>query len=507
MTSTEQIDANDQPYTRIIRSTTVIGGSSAFNVVFRIIQTKAVAVLLGPEGVGLMGLFNATIGLASTLVGMGLPTSGVRQIAAVAGSGDQQHIARTVTAVRFLSLILGVSGALAFFLLREPIAQMTFSSNNYVSALGWLSIAVLLLSVSGAYSTQIRGMQRIGDLARISVIGIAIGTLAGLPLLLIWGIQGIAPYLLISAFTTLITSWWYARKIPIAEIVFSWRSFSEEARPLLSLGVVFMASGLITLATAYLLKAVITRQLGLDAAGLYEAATVLANVYVGFVLAAMGADFYPHLSSIAHDRVRSVQLVNAQVEVGLLMAIPGILAVLAVGPFLLRLLYSADFVAAFDILRWQIMGTFLRVISWPVGYVLLAQGQSSWYFWNEVAVNLFYVGAAAVSIWLWGVPGIGMAFFAMYLFYVGVTTLVAHHLIGFRWSKSNLRLVGLSLPILIAAFLASFLLSQPLAATIGLVLTAGGVAYSAKNLYRLLGSATVASYWHRIKVRMGWSGA
>lgn len=503
MTLTDQPATSDQPHSRIIRSTTIVGGSAAFNVVFRIVQTKAVAVLLGPEGVGLMGLFNAALGLVSTVAGMGLPTSGVRQIAAAAGSGDQHRIARTVTTVRFLALFFGILGALTFFLLRKPIAQMTFGTSEYAPALGWLSLAVLLLAVSSAQSMQIRGMQRIGDLARASVIGIAIGTFAGLPILFAWGAQGIAPYLIMSALTTFAVSWWYARKIPIAKIVLTWQSFSDEARPLLSLGVVFMASGLITLATAYLVKVVITRQLGLEAAGLYEAAIVLANVYVGFVLGAMGADFYPHLSSIAHNQMRSAELVNAQVEIGLLMATPGILLILALGPFLLQLLYSAGFTSAFDILRWQMIGTFLRVISWPVGYIMLAQGQSRWFFWSEVAANLVNVGIAAVSISLWGLPGIGVAFFAMYLFHVGLTTLVARHLIGFRWANGNLRLIGLLLPIFIVGFLASMLLSPPLAAGLGLVLATGMGVYSAKTLHRLLGLATVEPYWHRIKIRMG----
>jgi enterobacterial common antigen flippase len=197
-------------------------------------------------------------------------------------------------------------------------------------------------------------------------------------------------------------------------------------------------------------------------------------VYVGFILAAMGADFFPHLASISQDKDRSTQLINAQVEIGLLIAVPGILLVLALGPILLQLLYSAQFAPAFEVVRWQAMGTFLRVISWPVAMVTLANGKGKAFFSTELAANLFYLGCAALFVSWWGLSGIGVAFFVMYVFYVVLMTMVAHHLIGFRWSKNIVRLVALFFPVIFTAFLASYFLPHLLSAIIGLSLAVGG---------------------------------
>ncbi|MBN2503235.1 MAG: oligosaccharide flippase family protein [Anaerolineales bacterium] len=506
MQPVEQSSVSDPPYARILKSTTIIGGSSAVNMVFRILQAKAAAVLIGPAGVGLMGLFNAALGLAGTLAGMGLSTSGVRQIAEAAGSSDEARIARTVIAFRRLALFFGLLGALLFWALRQPIARLTFGDDARAGALGWLSIALLLLTVSAAQSAYIRGMQRVGDLARVSVLGIAIGTLAGIPLLYFFGEQGIVPYLVFSALTTLAVSWWYSRKIPLAKARVAWRDvFSGDGRALLSLGVVFMVTGLTTMAATYLVKVVVTRQLGLESAGLYEAASQLSNVYIGFILAAMGADFFPHLASVSRDRAHSAQLVNTQVEVGLLIAAPGILAVLALGSFLLQLLYSAQFAPAFEIVRWQALGTFLRVVSWPLAMVTMAKGKGKIYFGAELAVNLFYLGCIALFVPRWGLTGIGPAFFAMYVFYVVMTSLVARHLIGFRWSTRNLRLAALLSPVVLAAFLASYFLPQLPSTIVGLGLAVVVGVFSLRALYRRIGPAAARAYWQRVKTRLGWS--
>src|SRR5208337_3218913 len=101
----------------------------------------------------------------------------------------------------------------------------------------------------------------------------------------------------------------------------------------------------------------------------------LSTLYVGFVLNAMGADFYPRLTSLAADNMMVNRLVNEQTEMGLLIAVPGVLATLTLAPWVLKIFYSVQFVPAVEIVRWQIVGILLRVVSWPMGFVQLAKGK------------------------------------------------------------------------------------------------------------------------------------
>ena len=80
-----------------------------------------------------------------------------------------------------------------------------------------------------------------------------------------------------------------------------------------------------TLGTAYLMRIIMLRKFEpLTAAGCYQAAWGLGGYYVGFILQAMGADFYPRLTAVASDHVECNRLVNEQAEVGLLLAGPGV---------------------------------------------------------------------------------------------------------------------------------------------------------------------------------------
>ncbi len=492
---------------QILRATTIIGGSSLLNVIFRVIQSKAAAVLLGPTGLGLIGLLNSATSLAGTIAAAGLPASGVRQIAEADGSGDGAKVATTAITLQRIALLLAVAGALVFFAFREQIAQLTLGSTQYANAMALLSAVPLFTVVSGAQLAMIRGKRRIGDLARATIIGSALGTLVGVPILYLMGLAGVVPYLVAIAGTALLMSWWYMRKIPIAKVPLTRKVIAHEARWLLKLGFVFMLSGLTTMATMYLVRVMIARLLGIGATGLYEAAITLSNVYVGFILGAMGADFYPHLSSVVHDDRRSNELINAQVEVGLLLATPGILGMLAVGPFVLQVLYSAQFVAAFEVLRWQVLGTFLRVVTWPLAFLLLAKAKGGLYFWTEFGTNVFYLSMIGLGIHFRGLPGVGMAFATMYLFHLGLTNLLARRLSGFRWSGRNLRVGGLTFTMVIGAFIISFFSPSAVATGLGLVLTLAISAYCLKAFYCLIGPAAVAAYLKRVRNYLGWSKA
>ena len=56
--------AEKHTYGQILKSLVLIGGSSVLNIGIGIIRTKAMAVLLGPAGFGLMGLYGSIADLA-----------------------------------------------------------------------------------------------------------------------------------------------------------------------------------------------------------------------------------------------------------------------------------------------------------------------------------------------------------------------------------------------------------------------------------------------------------
>ena len=417
---------NSNSYGQILKSTTLVGGSQVINIVLGIIRTKFLAVLLGPTGIGLMGLYTALTSTIGAMTNMGVGSSGVRQIAEAAGTGDRVGIARTIVALRRASVFLGLVGMLLMIIFCKPLSQLTFGSTEYTWPIALLSVTLFLGAVSGGQVALVQGMRRITDLAILSVLGGLLGTVISIPMIFMWGKEGIVPFLITVSVMTILTSWWYARKIPVAHIIIGWRETLREVKGLLSLGLVFMATGLMSAAVMYLIRVLVVQQIGMDSAGLYQAASALSSLYIGVILGAMGMDFYPRLTAVSEDDEACNRMVNEQTEVGLLIAMPGVLATLTFAPLVIQIFYSTSFIPAYEVLRWQIMGILLNVISWPMGFVLLAKGKGKIYFWTALTTNAIHLTLVWIGIKYFGLEGTGIAFFALYVFYTIMILAVVH---------------------------------------------------------------------------------
>jgi antigen flippase len=473
-------------YGQILKSSALIGGSSVTTIALGIVRTKAMALLLGPAGVGLLGMYGSIADLAQSIAGLGSNSSGVRQIAEAVGSGDTERIARTVAVLRRISLVLGALGALLLLMLSRPISVLTFGSDQHAAAVALLSLAVALRLVSAGQGALIQGMRRIPDLAMLGILGALSGTIIAIPTVYFLGEDGVVPSLVGVAATGLITSWWYGRKVRVRTAVMTRSELGQETRSLLKLGLAFMASGLMMMGSAYVIRLTVLRTFGIEAAGLYQAAWALGGLYVGFVLQAMGADFYPRLTAAARDNNECNRLVNEQAQVSLLLAGPGVIATLTFASLVMAMMYSAQFHPGVPLLRWICGGMALRVITWPMGFIILAKGEQTLFFATELAWTLVHVGLAWVCVQSLGLNGAGVAFFGSYIFHGFLIYLLVRRVSGFRWSAENRR-TGLLFIALIALVFCGFDALPPLAATlVGSLALVVSATYSIRVLVTLV---------------------
>ena len=469
-------------YREILKSSALIGGASVITLMVGIIRTKAMALLLGPAGFGLMGVYSSIADLARSVAEMGVNSSGVRQVADAAASGDIRRIARTVAVLRRVAVVLGALGAAALALFAKPVAEFTFGNDEHAGAIVLLSLAVLFRVVAEAQGALVQGMRRIADLARMNVIGAVFGALVGVPVVYVWGEAGVAPSLVAVAAMSIATSWWYSRKIDVGKRAVTLSDVGPEVRSLLRLGFAFMASAILMMGAAYAIRIIVLRHVGLDGAGLYQAAWTVGGLYVAFVLQAMGADFYPRLVGAIRNHSECNRLVNEQALVSLLLAGPGVLATLTFAPLVVQLLYSAEFTAGVELLRWICLGMALRVITWPMGYIIVARGETWLFLFTEVTWTLVNVGLSWMWVRSFGLNGAGMAFFGSYVFHAAIVYPIVRALTGFRVSRTNAR-IGALFVVSIAIVFGAFQALPPASAT---VLGAAGTVLSAIHSTRLL---------------------
>lgn len=421
-------------YRKILHSSSVIGFASVINIVIKVIRMKAVAILLGPAGVGLIGLFNNLTSVATAVSGMGIANSGVREIADAAGRNDELVVAKARRILFLTTIVLAVLGSSIFWLLRHYLATNVLHNSSLASQVGWLSIAVGLTIASASQNALLNGLRRIGDMSRISVFSGILSTILGVAAIVIWGESAIVLFILLTPISIFILGHMYVSRIPKVTVShMSILEMKEKLSSIFRLGFAFMLSGFIILFGQLLVRSIIQDKLGLDATGYFQASWAISMTYIGFVLAAMGMDYYPRLTAVINDHKLVNKMVNEQTEVSLYLAGPVILAMLALSPWVIAILYTSDFHPAVVVLQWQILGDILKIACWPLAFIMLAAGDGKKYVWSESLGIGVLVLLTFILIPLIGLKGSGISFLGMYLFILPMQRILAGNRTGFKW--------------------------------------------------------------------------
>lgn len=474
-------------YGHILKSSAILGSARVIKILIGMLRVKMMAILLGPGGVGLFGIYETISLMVATIAGMGVSRSSVRQIAQSAGNGDREHIARTTKTVMRVVWLLGIFGTLAMAFLSWPISNFTFESNEHAFPIMLLSITVLMITLSGGCESIMQGLGRIADLAKQNITGAGAGTLATIALLAIFKEKAIIPALLASYACLLAAAWWFVRKVDLPQTGITWAESLRETGPLVKLGLALMNAALLSSLVAYAAQMLIAREFGMGAVGIYLCAFSLSGKFVGFIIDAMWTDFYPRASSVANDHIALNRVVNEQTEIALLLAAPGLLATLVSAPWLIRLFYTGAFGEATLLLRWFTLGCLGGVICGPLRIVQLAKGKSLLCFLTETVTSGLHITMIFVLLKLFSLPGSAIAYAVHNLAQTLLSLMVANRLTGFKWSPSTDKMLCILVPIAAFAFFATLLLTELQTTILGGMGTVGVSVYCLRQLIERLG--------------------
>lgn len=474
-------------YRTILRSSSIMGAASVINILASLVKVKVVALLLGPAGVGLTGVYFNLIDAAATIAGLGVGSAGTRQIAAATADGEAAAGARVRRALLWITFGLSLIGSITFWLASDWIAGSILKEPDLAGDVAWLSIGVALTVATVSQGAVLTGFRRIGDLARIRVFSGVAGAALGVLILWQWGYNGLLATVLVVPVLTFVAGLWYLSRLERVDAPPTpLKALAAEWRFLVSLGSAFMLSALVSTLGHLAVRAIIQRELGADALGQFQAAWSIGMMYLGFVLGAMGTDYYPRLAASIKDHATAVRLVNEQTEVALLLCGPVLLAMLALAPWVIWLLYSAEFAPAADVLRWQLLGDILKVMSWPLGFVLVAAGAGKTYILTESSGIGVFIAAVAIGVPFAGVSATGFGFLALYVWYLPLVFVLARRRIGFHWMPVVIR-QAIALIAAAAAVAGAAHVSPLLAAAFGLPAAAAFGIYGLARLGRMAG--------------------
>ena len=428
---------NNKSYKQILKSTGIVGGSQVITIIIGIVRTKIIAILIGPSGIGYTGILQNIIDLVRGFSGLGINFSGVKKIAN--SSNNHNELGKSIIILKKWALWTGILGMFLLIIFCIPLSKYSFGTSIEAKNIALISITILFTSISSSQIALLQGMREINKMAKASFLGALFGTLLTIPFYLIFGIKGVVPGIIMTAFGSYIISSWYVRKIKRINIIYNRIDIFKGGLDMAKLGFFITLSGFLSTLTLYFIRSFLLKKMNLDAVGSFQACWMISNLYLGIILNSMLADFFPRLSEVHFDNKSTNRLINEQLEITLLITSPLIAGIIVFSKQIIHLFYSKSFIVALPVLQWQIAGTFFVILSWPLGVLFLAKNKGIFSLLTDVFKSILFLSFIFLGWNFFGFVSLGIAFAISNLIGIGLIYLCTNSISKFKYSKVNLK--------------------------------------------------------------------
>ena len=446
-----------QGYKSIIKATSLFGGVQVFNIIIALVRTKFIALFIGPTGMGISSLLVATINLMGALTNLGLDRSGVKEIASSTSGHDTATRQETLSVLHTLFWLTSVVGMILLFAMAPWISLWVFEDAGYTNAVRAVALALFFRQLTQGKLTQLQGLRKLGGLAKANLWGNLIALVLTVPLYYLYALDAIVPAIVIGSVLSFIVTAYIAKKESLSVSLMGINEAWQKGQPMIRLGVMLSLSSLITLVVGYMIQLFISGQGGLDQVGLYNAGFVILNTYVGLVFTAMGTDYFPRLTEVVDQLEKARSTVTAQAFVAMVLILPIIVVFLSLAPWIIEVLYTQEFLAIVPMVTWGILGMLFKAVSFSLGYVLIAKGDSKLFIKTAVGFNAVLLTFNILGYHYGGLEGLGMSFLAYYVIHLVAISIIVKKRYQLHLPKAFFGLFLLGLLCCVAAFGVTFM--------------------------------------------------
>lgn len=413
----------ENSYKGILKGTALFGGVQVVNVLVNIVRGKLVAVILGPDGMGISSLLGSASATIQQFFSLGLNTTAMREISQARESHDDNAKSFIVAVFRKLVLLAALAALLFTIFGSRLLSSFTFGRTDFFWFFLILGAVVFFTLLSNGELTLLQGMREYKRVASCSVLGSICGLVVGVPLYYTFGIFGIAPAMLVLALVTYSYNRYNTSKLNIKTSTVTTHETFSKGRDMVFLGLLLMLGAVIGNLTTYGLNAFIRYVGSIEDVGLYSAANSITNQYVGMVFAAMATDYFPRLAGVMNSKETDVnKIVSQEAEIVLLIITPLAMLIMITAPLLIRILLSDEFLVVTDIIRYMGFMVIFKALCFPLGYVGILKNNRKFYFWTEcVWTNVKTFSVFSLFYYFLGIKGMGIAALCSSIIDVAVT--------------------------------------------------------------------------------------
>lgn len=382
-----------------------VSSFNSFSVVVKMITglgvSKLTALYLGPQGIAVLGNLRNALDIFHKFSSGGLTNAVVKYSAE--NKTKPQAFSQFLSTLLYFGLVTCVISISAIFFFSDWINTLIFGNRNFVNVIQ-ISAFVLPLHVMNIYLMSVlKGFSDFGNVIKINISAHILNLSVFAILLSIMDLEGaLLAVVLVPSMMLFFTLYYVRNHFGILKSF----SLSEFSSPMLKNLGQFAFMTLISSVSFPLvflgIRSFLINTIGEVGAGYWESTLRISNYYLMFVLSLLNLYVLPKLASATtQSEFRSI--VFTFYKQVLPFFILGLVVVYLLREWIVRLVFSEEFLPAADLFLWQIVGDFFRVLA----LVMVYQFHAKKMMWHYIITDLFLALGLYLSA-LYFIPIVGL---------------------------------------------------------------------------------------------------
>ncbi len=392
-----------------------------------LVSVKIVASIIGPAGVALVGQLNNFSTIALSLATGGINSGITKYVAEYKSDASKvkQYLATAFRITVVCSLLVG----LVLLLLCKQLSSLIMMTPQYWYVFAIFGITITFYGLNNMLVSVVNGYKQFNKYVKVNIVSSIFGVAFTVALVLALGLPGA----LISAVTfqslMIFVSVLMLRKLEWLRKDWLVGKFKRTiASQYFRYALMTLLSAFLVPISQMLLRGYVISEISITEAGWWEGMNRISNMYLMVITSSFSVYYLPRLSEIS-DRIELRHEIFKCYKVIVPLLLAGFTVIYFLRFFIVKLLFTHEFMPMTQLFIWQMAGDFFKICSWLLAFLMVAKSMTKAYISTEIIFTLSYILLGYTFIRFDGIVGLCQAYLTNYVLYLVVLTFMFRKLL------------------------------------------------------------------------------
>lgn len=398
---------------------TVLNGIAQFvKAISSLIINKVIVVFLGSPALLFVGNLKSVFTILQQISGAGVYEGAVKYLS---GEYKDRHtfILQACLSLMLLGFFISIS---LYFVLYYKILDLLQLGENDRDLIPWLTggivLSLLCFVIHTLMQSFFHGLKSYKIIVQSTLISALLTLGVSTALIYYANKLGLVLSVFVPSVILLLTycfhfrkSWHFGQMLidkPFRLFVF---------KPVLSFTAMSAVAAIVFPSVLITIRTLLVEHSGVELASYWEGYSRLSLFISGLAISSISLYYLPKLVE-ANTGQEMLKVVLWGVKFLFAVAFPAMLLIFLFGSDVISLLYTTNFLEAIFLLKWELLGTFLKLLSFTVSFIMIAKKLTTVFVLSELISGLIFFGLSVLLVEMYGVVGASIAFAGTYFLYL-----------------------------------------------------------------------------------------